>query len=268
MNAYQKRSLAFCAAIFLSIGLLVPVSTAQSGQDRSGKTESPSPSEQGWHVDVTPYLWFAGVHGTAGVLGHEVSVHADAADVLSNFNIGFMGVVEPRYNRVIFPVDFMWVKLTDNNALPFDEGATTAKAEFNQTILTPGLGYRILDSDKIKIDGKIGIRYWHLSSSLSLHPSTSANGFSSTADWADGVIGGKIVMRISRKLNVTIGGDAGGGTARSDYQAYGLLGVRVSKKWTLHAGYRYMSIDYRPQTTFIYDMNMSGMLLGATWSVK
>ena len=75
-------------------------------------------------------------------------------------------------------------------------------------------------------------------------------------------------MRISRKLNVTIGGDAGGGTARSDYQVYGLLGLRVSKKWALHAGYRYMSIDYRPQTTFIYDMNMSGMLLGATWSVK
>src|SRR5215467_14304506 len=226
-----------CAAIFSSSVMFTLGVAAQNASNSSAKPESPGPSDQGWHVDVIPYLWFAGVHGTAGVHGHEVSVHADAADVLSNFNIGFMGVVEPRYNRVIFPVDFMWVKLTDNNALPFDEGATTAKAEFNQTILTPGIGYRILDTDKIKIDGKIGIRYWHLSSSLSLHPSTSANGFSSTADWADGVIGGKIVMRISRKLNVTIGGDAGGGTARADYQAYGLLGFRVSKKWILHAGY-------------------------------
>src|SRR6516162_3080699 len=142
MNAYQKRSLAFCVAIFLTVGLFVPVLTAQSGQGKSANAEKASPSDQGWHVDVIPYLWFAGVHGTAGVLGHEASVHADAADVLSNFNIGFMGVVEPRYNRVLFPADFMWVKLTDNNALPFDEGATTAKAEFNQTIFTPGIGYR------------------------------------------------------------------------------------------------------------------------------
>jgi len=159
MNAYQKCSLAFCVAMFLGAGLFVPVSSAQSGQEKSDKAESPSPSDHGWHVDVTPYIWFAGVHGSAGVLGHEASIHADAADVLSNFNIGFMSVVEPRYNRVIFPVDFMWVKLTDNNALPFDEGATTAKAKFNQTILTPGIGYRILDSDKIKVDGKMGIRY-------------------------------------------------------------------------------------------------------------
>jgi len=241
---------------------------AQNASNSSAKPESPGPSDQGWHVDVIPYLWFAGVHGTAGVHGHEASVHADASDVLSNFNIGFMGVVEPRYNHVLFPTDFMWIKLTDDRALPSDVAASSAKAEFKQTIFTPSIGYRIVDANKIKVDWKMGIRYWHLDSSLSLQPSPPNQSFSGIADWVDGISGGKIETVVSRKLTVVIGGDAGGGTARSDYQIYGLLGFRVSRKWVLDAGYRYMSVNYRPKNTFIYDMTLSGLVLGITWNVK
>jgi len=114
----------------------------------------------------------------------------------------------------------------------------------------------------------MGIRYWHLHSSLSLHPSTLVKNFSDSVDWVDGISGGKISALVSRKVIVTIGGDAGGGTAKSDYQVYGLLGFRVGKKGVLHSGYRYMSVDYRPRTTFVYDMTMSGLILGATWNVK
>jgi len=101
MKRYQNLCLTICFAIFLSVGLSSPASTAQSVPSASAKPESPAPSDEGWHLDVTPYLWFAGGHGTAGVQGHDASIHADASDVLSNFNIGFMGVVEPRYNRVL-----------------------------------------------------------------------------------------------------------------------------------------------------------------------
>src|SRR5215471_3675999 len=246
LNASQKICCSMCVGILLSFGVFTTALMAQGTPNVTAKPESPGPLDEGWHVDVIPYLWFAGVHGTAEVLGHEASVHADAADVLSNFNIGFMGVVEPRYNRLLFPTDFMWIKLTDNNALPFDEGATSVKAEFKEAIFTPGIGYRIVDAEKIKVDWRMGIRYWHLHSSLTLHPSTLGKSFSDSVDWVDGVSGGKITALVSRKAIVTIGGDAGGGTARSDYQVYGLLGFRVSQKLVLNTGYRYMSVNYRP----------------------
>jgi hypothetical protein len=51
-----------------------------------------------------------------------------------------MGVVEPRYKRIVMPVDFMWMKLSDNKALPFDEGATSVKAKMTETLLTPKIG--------------------------------------------------------------------------------------------------------------------------------
>jgi len=269
MNSHRKWLLGTFIAAVLGWSLCPPKANAQAQTSTGGaKTDAPSPSDDGWHVDVIPYLWFAGVHGTVGVKGFDTSVHADASDVLDYLNLGVMGSTVIRHDRLLIPVDFMWIKLTDKKAVPFDEGATSVKAEFRQTVFTPGIGYRIIDHEKITVDGFMGVRYWHLYSSLNLEPSELGINPSTSSDWVDGIAGGRINLRASPKVVVTLGGDAGGGTARSDYQAYGLLGFRVSKKWLLQAGYRYMSINYRPASTFVYDVRQSGLILGATWSVK
>jgi hypothetical protein len=258
-----------CAVVnSLSFGVFASTVRAQNASNSAAKPDSPAPSNAGWHVDVIPYIWFSGVNGTAGVLGHEASVHASFSDVANYLNLGAMGTVEARYNRFLMPVDFMWIKLSDDKAIPFDEGATSVKAEFKQTVFTPGIGYRIVDADRIKVDWRMGIRYWHVNSSLNLQPSTLGKNFSDSADWVDGISGGKIDLLATRKVIITFGGDAGGGAARSDYEVFGLLGFRVARKWVLNAGYRYMSVNYRPQSTFVYDMAMSGLVLGATWNAK
>jgi len=268
----MKTSLTFRLLVLLlgvlCIAILGPALWAQSAPNTSTKPDSPSPSSDGFHMDVTPYLWLAGMHGTTGFAGHDASVHASFGDIADYLNLGFMAAVEPRYNRVLFPMDFMWVKLTDKRALDFDEGATTAKAEFKQTIFTPGIGYRLADTEKFKVDGIMAARYWHLNSSLSAQGPNINNGISRTADWTDAVAGGRITMAFTPRMSVTVGGDAGGGSARSDYEAYGVLGVRVARKWLLRAGYRYMSVNYRPSSTFVYDVNQCGIIIGATWNAK
>ena len=225
-------------------------------------------TSDGFHLDVSPYIWFSGVHGTTGVEGHEASVHVSFGDITNYLNFGFMGVVEPRYNRFLFPVDFMWIKLTDKKAFQFDSGATTAKAEFKQTVFTPSVGYRLANTQKIKVDALLGVRYWHLNSSLSIQGPIANNGVSDTADWADAVAGGRISLAVTPKMFVTVGGDGGGGSARSDYELYGTFGVRIAKKWVLKAGYRYLDVNYRPSSTFVYDVAQSGLIVGATWNVK
>src|SRR3954463_14823472 len=61
---------------------------------------SPS-SPEGWHVAVSPYLWFSAIHGTVGVGGHDASVHAGFGDVLSNLNLGLMATTELRHKRLV-----------------------------------------------------------------------------------------------------------------------------------------------------------------------
>jgi hypothetical protein len=232
---------------------------------------SPAPtssasSNDGWHLAISPYIWFAGMHGNVGALGHEASVHASFGDVFHYLNFGLMGAMEARYNRIVIPVDFMWMKLSDDKALPFERGPTAVKVKVNEDILTPKIGYRVIDTGKLTVDGLVGFRYWHLGNTLTLQPQI-ANGFYASANFVDVLGGAKIQAALSPKSVVTILGDAGGGQANTDYQIAGLLGYKL-KKVILQLGWRYMYVNYRPSSSFVYQTAMSGLILGVTIPLK
>ncbi len=172
---------------------------------------------------------------------------------------------------MIMPVDFLWMKQSDNKALPLDDPeAESIKAKMNETILTPKIGYRVGDGKRVKVDALFGVRYWHLGTTLTLQPVELASGFSRSANWADAVAGGRIEFALSPKASAMIFGDAGGGSARLDYQVEGALGYKVSRRWVLLVAYRYLSVDYRPNgnAQFVYDVEMPGVAVGATFNIK
>ena len=263
---------AFCSVLFLGALLFLPPANAQSNP--ATNVASPQAKEanpdDGLHVAIAPYLWFAGVHGTAGARGHDTAVNASFGDVFRYFNIGAMGVVEVRYNRVIMPLDFMWMKLSDDKALPLnDVGFQSVKAKMTETMLAPKIGYRLADGKRAKVDALFGVRYWHVSTDLTPQPQVG-NGFSQSANWVDAVAGGRIQVALGPKAFIAAAGDAGGGSARSDYQAAGFLGFKINRKCVLLGGYRYLNVNYRPngKAQFVYDVNMPGLMFGVTINVK
>jgi hypothetical protein len=282
VSASDKAARAGLLILALATSLYSPRATAQVLADVSTAVPQPKENDKdtdkdtttndGWHFAITPYIWFAGVHGTAGALGHEVSVHASFSDIFNYLNIGAMGVFETRYKRVLMPLDFMWMKLSDEKGIPITDDVVTLKATMKQTMLTPRIGYRIADGKKVKVDALVGIRYWHLNTELraSAGGAQVFPGISQSADWVDAVAGGRIILALTPKAFVVVAGDAGGGSARSDYEVGGFLGYKVSRKWDLLAGYRYLSINYRPNggARLIYNVNMPGMLLGARYNFK
>jgi hypothetical protein len=153
--------------------LAFPSSTQPSsvdGQAPSTGTATSSHStaaDDGWHFVVAPYLWLTGMHGTVGTEAREVGVHASAADLFSHFRFGLMGLVEADHKRLVLPLDIVWARLGDNQALPFPNiAATTAEVKVDEFILTPKIGYRLLDQQTLKIDALTGFRYWHLGQNL------------------------------------------------------------------------------------------------------
>jgi hypothetical protein len=241
--------------------------TSQSGGTQSSSKPAAS-ADDDWHVGVTPYIWFAGLHGTVGVLGHDIGVHASFGDIFSYLNIGLMGAVEARKKRVLLVTDVMWMRLSDEKGIPLnDVGIQSVDAKVNQFILTPRVGYRVVDSEKLKIDAIVGFRYWHLGESLEFTPSLMG-GVSGSQNWVDALGGARIHIPLSQKAMITIAGDAGGGGANSDYQVGGLLGYKISKKCILQAGYRYLDVNYRSSSTFSYNTATSGLLFGVTINLK
>ncbi len=277
MNRYCKT--AKVAFLRLGAGLLFlsAQASAQTEASTATKTTSPQPKEEapdpGWHFAITPYIWFSGINGTTGVLGHDASVHADFSDIFSYLNMGALVSAEARHGRIVIPVDFVWMKLSHDKVpaiQPVEEGSTIFKAEMTEILFTPKIGYRVVDKKRVKVDALIGLRYWHLSTDLTVQPPIENGSFSDSASWVDGLGGAKIELGLTRKLSLTVGGDAGGGSARSDYQYAGIIGYQLTRRWVLLGGYRYLSVNYRPNgyNQFVYDVNMPGLVVGATFNIK
>jgi hypothetical protein len=145
----------------------------QTPASTSGKAAAAE--DDGWHFSLSPYLWFAGAHGTVGARGHNLSIHASPGDLLSHFDIGVMGAAEARRKRFLLTGDMLWVRISDSKALPFPGlGTISANATVGEFVWTSNFGYRVIDQKTIKADANAGVRYWHLGQKLNFNPSILA----------------------------------------------------------------------------------------------
>jgi len=251
----------------LAVGVSAQTEPSSLGAVKTSATDD----DTGWHLDVSPYLWFAGAHGIVGVAGHDIGFHASPGDLLSHLDIGLMGAAELRWNRLVLNGDLMWIRLSDSRALPFPElNEISADARVGELVWTSKLGYRAVDRKRIKVDGNAGLRFWHLGQKLSFTPSRLGLNFTGSQTWADFVIGGRVQLPLGEKAVVELLGDVGGlsAMAQQDYQFAALLGYKIRPKWMLGAGYRYLFIDYRPGFLTTYNMITSGAVVGVTYHFR
>lgn len=273
---YLRKTLLIVAGCVL--GFLYANGQTQVALDTASPPQSPSSnpassssslgSGETWSLDLSPYIWFAGAHGTVGVLGRDASVHASAGDMLSHLNAGLMGASQARFGRFVLNGDALWVRLSDSRALPFPGlNATSADVRVGQFVWTSKIGYRLIDR-KVKADANVGVRYWHLGQSLNLNPSVLGLNVNRSQSWADIVVGGRVELPLGQKTSITALGDVGGwnATAKLDYQFGGLLNFKVSRSWTISPGYRYLFVDYRSGSA-IYNLATTGGIIGVTYTI-
>ena len=289
MNSYFK-TLVMVVALTLTLMLCLPAS-AQGPADLATTTPVttadaaassapaatpdpapvPNPTPQfgtsgaagdGWRGGVAIYGWFSGVHGTVGALGHDAGIHVPFSD-LFHYLKGIIPIaVEADKGRFVMPIDYIWLKLGDDKGLPFtDLGQTSVNIHLTESILTPKIGYRLLDAEHLKIDALGGIRYWYVGTNLTLEPSGIGN--SRSGSWVDGLGGARFIVPFNEKVSILISGDAGAGGANLDYQVLGMLNFKFTQHFGLGLGWRYLDVDYRPGNhQFVYDVALSGALVG------
>ncbi|HLW88968.1 MAG TPA: hypothetical protein VKR57_10785 [Terriglobales bacterium] len=253
----------------------IPVAVESPAADQSGgpPTASSTAQDDQWHFALSPYLYFPGAHGTVGALGRDVGFKASAGDLLSHFRFGVMGIGEARRNRFLTSIDLMYMRLGDNTALPFPNLlATTANFTANIVVLTPKVGFRLVNGERIKADFLTGFRYWYFGENLNFSPSRLGLNFSKSQNWVDPLVGGRIEAALAPKVVTTIAGDVGGwGTgSQLEYQIVGLLGYKLNPKMTLQAGYRYLYFDYQKggPADAIVKTALSGVIFGVTLNLK
>jgi hypothetical protein len=247
-------------------------SAADPQTTSSSRTMPSNPNADGGsHFDLSPYLWFAGAHGTVGAFGRNASLHASPSDMLSHFNFGLMGAAQFRRRRFLLNGDLLWIRLSESRtrALP-GSNAISADVRVGQFVWTSKVGYRVIDSKKLKADANLGVRFWRLGQKLTFNSPLLSRNINTSQNWADIVIGGRVQLPVGEKVIVELLGDVGGwnATAKLDYQFATLLEYKLRPKWTLGAGYRYLFVNYHGSNAFLYSVVSSGALIGATYHFK
>ena len=93
--------------------------------------------------------------------------------------------------------------------------------------------------------------------------------FSGSQNWADPVMGARIIVPFTPRTQALIWGDAGGwgAGAQLDYNIVGALEFKLTPKWTLDAGWRYLYVNYL-SGRFLYKTAYSGVAAGVSYNFK
>jgi len=287
-NRITTRQRTFTGAALAGLLMCGLAATAQAQAPASSEVDAATPdqapagpvtpkagseSESDWHVNATMYLWFPGAHGDLTALGYNLAYTASPSDILSHANFAVMGLVGVRYKRLVILEDLLYAPATITHTkvfqLPFLPDVT-AKVKHTQFVLTPEVGIRAMEHKKFTVDVLTGVRYWHLSNTLTITPAPPLLQSNSTAKtWRDFLLGARIQVPLSRKLAATIWGDASGflAGANRDYQIVGALTYKIKPKWALSAGWRYLYVDYH-KVLFASSMAQSGIIGGVTYSIN
>jgi hypothetical protein len=241
--------------------------------------KSPSPAAAGenpWSFRAAFYGWMQSLNGTVGVRGIESDVDIRFSDILQDLNIGAMGVLELRYRRWAVMADMVYADLRGSADTPFNFFFTKVDYEQKQFLGNFVLSYLLVDDSRFKLDVYAGARVNYLESEITLignrlplppgFPTfiVPNRGFGGSKAWVDPIIGGRFQANIAGPCFVRVGGDIGGFGVSSEFtwQAYGVLGVNVTRNMSIGAGYRALGTDYS-SGGFKYDLIASGPVIGS-----
>jgi hypothetical protein len=242
----MKRSAKFLAAAFA----IAASPYAQAGE---------------WQHEVAPYLFAAGMDGTAGVGPVEADVSQNFGDIVSNLDMGFMGAYRATKDQYSITVDTIYMSLGTTVKGP--GGVLKADAGVEQLALEGDFGYAVNDAWTVIA----GLRYNDISSDVKVNGPLGVRKASASESWVDPLVGAIYGYKFNDTWSMTLRGDIGGFGIGSDLAWQGLATLRwqVSPTVGVLGAYRYIDMDYedgKGNQRFLYDMAITGPAIGVVFS--
>lgn len=246
-----------------SIGMAAILGAAIGQAQAADLSVVPSDTND-WTFTGAAYLWAAGIEGQSGVFGFPPQdVDLSFGDVLNNLDVAFMGLGEARNGPLSIGVDMSFAKLGTNVGTPFGIAATDVDVTAKTLMATGIAGYALLDNGNAHLDAIAGARLWSVSTDFDFNGGI-LNGTSAhdSATWVDPLVGVKFKANVGEDVYLSGWGMLGGFGAGSDlmWDVMGGVGYDWSDSFSLFAGYRAVSVDYRGNG-FVYDVVQQGPVL-------
>lgn len=238
-----------------------------------------------WALQVTPYLWAAGLDGHISPFrrGPTIGVEKSFSDVMDDLNFGGFINIWGRHDRFVFSGDIMYVDTTDSHStgpLPAlsipgvgvipPGGNIDAKVDTKQFTATLMGGYRVIDTPQFTLDALGGARFWHISNDVKLTGSlggiSGSVSYGESFGWVDPLVGLRAFLPLTEKLSLQGQADIGGFGAGSDltWSALATVNYVFNDRLSASAGYKVLDVDY-DHNGQVYETRLSGPVLGMTY---
>ena len=219
-------------------------------------------SPDGWQFELTPYLWGSGVNGQLGIENHTADIDAPFSNILSHLHFAAMGLADARRGKLLVVTDILYTDLRGQRATP-GPLFSSVNPQQKMFILTPEVGYRVLESNAASLDVVGGVRVWHLGSKLLFQPGVLPGlDLQDSHTWFDFVAGLRAKQALPHNWWATFYGDLGAGESTHTYQLIGTAGLDIHRRYVLVFGYRYLNVDY--SQLVLLNTAMKGPLFGFT----
>jgi hypothetical protein len=233
-----------------------------------------------WKFAVTPYLWGAGVNGTATVKRHEADVDQSFSDLLSDLDFAMMVNVLARKERFGLYGDVLYLGVTDTTPVTNAAGVTLLEAEtsVDSWIIDFGASWEATrwgGSGAGKagfLDLTFGGRYWTMDTEIKAESQFFAGerSVSQSMGWVDPVLGARFITDLTPKLRLIGAGDIGGfdigDASKLTWSASAYLGWRFSPMISAWAGYKHLAIEREDDKNNSIDLAFSGPVLGVSFT--
>jgi hypothetical protein len=214
-----------------------------------------------WIVELTPYLWAAGLDGDTAADGAASEIDTDYTFFsLDNLDFALGTALAARKGRWGMLYDAMVVEFSD----AFERspgGEVEVSGGFLETV-----GSMTARNGR-PLELLFGLRYVSLKSTVDVAPIPRS---SARETWLDPLVGLRFAHAFNGRWSVELRGDIGGFGISSESSELAtnvsaLFGWRMSERLTLRGGYRMLQLDFDGDA-LVLDATMQGYLVGVSWA--
>jgi hypothetical protein len=207
-----------------------------------------------WEFDGNFYGWMPSIDAPLQT-GGDINIPFET--ILQDLNMLFMGGVGVSKSKWWFKTDVIFFRISQKNnrlvtppgGIPDIDFATSSEVEKKAWIVTPSVGYNLVDAERGSLDVFAGARYLWIDVGLNLDFSGPLGGggsaqISDSSSVWDGIVGVRGDVDFGPKVFLPYYADVGGGQSNLTWQAFAGVGWRF-KHVDAIAGWRYLEYKFK-----------------------
>ena len=209
-----------------------------------------------WHLELTPYLWAAGINADVTVHNQGFTIDQKFKDLVQHVDAGaaLLAVAQKDRWQVYAQGDYVSMNPDDNRA------GIEGEIDANTAILTGGFGYEFDGfNDKSKIAVLVGARYTHMDNEVIL------NGHSSGQQNSD-IVDALLILRprynFTDKFRFSPTMNIGAGDSDLTYELQPEFQYDITDAMSVRFGYRRVHYKEEFSDHSEFDGSMSGFIVG------